>query len=565
MATKLVTGTSLAKHLASCNENTRGKALRLLKTWLPSNASSISSDEMKKIWKGLFYCVWHADKQQFQIELINRLSSYLVSLDLQLSLQYFHGFLLMIRREWSGIDYLRLDKFYLLIRRFLFHLFLMLKNNGWEIELVKNVMCVLEEKTLLSIDRYPAQGVNYHLAEIFMTELKGFLPLKRDVIEELVKPFVSVLGKSLDKVLLNKIKNSLFGCLLDNGRKLLERKRAGNVGEEGNADEVDLFGTIALTLGLSKRFFDLGSSSDCVQGNRKVLFSLHEEFSKLEKDFASLGVEISVPKVNNVSDDDEVPQLVHISLLGNGTAEQAAEKLSKKKKKKKDKKSSSEIGSGTKKSEEKQPSSEIGSGTKNSEEKQPSSGSGLKKSKKKKRDLSANSDNGDSSTNVGGLVNFNETVISNLQMQFEKVAAEVGMDIDGTVSFDSPEKPVILSVPKKRKRAKSIDGQVSLDDGGSAIGKSGEKSSKKVRFSMKNNVVWKPHSPLPPQSLRLPPSATPRGSALKKGIPAGPVIETPTSKKVKRRTSPLKKAARKGMKSVSPSVRRLKKLRAQSA
>lgn len=447
-------------------------------------------------------------------------------------------FILSIRREWGGIDYLRLDKFYLLIRRFVYHLFVLFKKNSWDVVLVREMVCVLEEKSMLSVDKFPAQGVNYHLVEVFWDELKGFFPIKLEVVEIMLNPFLSVLGKSVDKVLLNKIKSSLFGRLLENGRKLLERRKAR---EETGVDEVELFGAIALKLGFAKKFFELGSSMECVQGNRKVLFGLREDFVKLEKDLANSKIEIEIPDVGyGDAEEEDVPQLVHISLLENGAAEQISDGSSDKalkKKKKKDKKAKKESGE-----------------------------NGSKKLKKKK-DLSADSapleeDNGNMSN--GGKITFNETVISNLQMQFERVAAEVGMDMDRTASFDSPEKTFSHKVPKKRKRAKSIDGHVPQNDGGSVVGKSGERNAKKVRFSMKNNLVWKPQSPLPPQSLRLPPSATPRGSALKKGIPAGPVIETPMLKKVKRRNSPLKKV-RKGLKSISPSVKRLKKLRAQSA
>ena len=117
---------------------------------------------------------------------------------------------------------------------------------------------------------------------------------------------------------------------------------------------------------------------------------------------------------------------------------------------------------------------------------------------------------------------------------------------------------------KKRKRTKSLKGKASqdsadLDGEESAVAKSGEKSTKKVRFSMINNLVWKPHNPLPPQSLRLPPSATPRGSALKKGVPPGPIREMPLPTK-----KPKLKRARKAIKGVAP-VKRLKKLKSRAA
>ncbi|OVA00902.1 Nucleolar [Macleaya cordata] len=549
----LAAGSSLAKHLASCNKSTRDKAIKLLKTWLPSQ-TTVPDEEMKKIWKGLFYCMWHADKQPVQMELINRLSSLLVNLDLSLSIQYFEVFLITMRREWSGIDYLRLDKFYLLNRKFLHQFFNLLKKNSWDLELCSRLMSVLEEKTLFSDDNYPAQGVNYHISEVFMEELKPFLPISLETVGVLLKPFLTVMVKSSDKVLLNKIKSSMFDFLLRNGKKLLETKKSGDCNENVD-DEVELFGTIALKFGLSTKLFDLGSSSDCLQGNRKVLFGLHEEFLKLEKDLASSGVEISVPKVKDEVNEDEVPDLVPIPemevnanevlveqvevdpQISNGSADKPSKKKGKKAKKASDE---------TKKSKK---------------NKKGLSDNGV--SEVKDENENGNIANGENSKNDVALVNLDESVISNLQMQFERVAAEVGMDL---IDSDLPTLPFSGTVSKKRKRARSMErkGSRSSDQGvvgGNATEKSGEKSAKKVRFSMKNNLVWKPHSPLPPQSLRLPPSATPRGSALKQGLSPGPIRENSlVPKKAKQRANAAKKA-RKGPKGVAPAVKRLRKLR----
>ncbi|KAF4366385.1 hypothetical protein F8388_018833 [Cannabis sativa] len=97
-------GLSSIKKLASCDKGTRDKALTfLLDTWLPTH-TLISEDLMKKLWKGLFYCVWHADKVPVQSQLADSLSTLIPKLDLSLSLQYFSVFLLTMRREWSGID-----------------------------------------------------------------------------------------------------------------------------------------------------------------------------------------------------------------------------------------------------------------------------------------------------------------------------------------------------------------------------------------------------------------------------------------------------------------------------
>ncbi|XP_043711827.1 ribosomal RNA processing protein 1 homolog B-like [Telopea speciosissima] len=570
-------GSSLAKQLASCDRKTRDKALRTLKAWLPLQ-HQVPEDEMKMIWKGLFYCVWHADKRPVQLELINRLASLLVSLDLVVSLHYFEVFLLTMRREWSGIDFLRLDKYYLLFRRFMHNLFLLLKKNSWDIELLNRLMGVSEEKILMANDKFPARGVNYHISEIFLDELRPFLPITREALDVLLSPFFSVMIKSSDTVQLNKIKSCLFGCLLRNGRKLLELRKAGD--DVDSTDEAVLFGTIALNLGLSSKFLAMGSSSDCLQGNRKVLFALHEEFLKLEKDLENAGIEIPYFPIigQEIQAIDVSSGLVKVAaVVANDSADKPL------KKKKKAKKASDGNGKEVKKLKKNNnvvPDSMVFKNGPTSVdqndvvcEANDENSNADAEEKDKDDDIIEDCENSKGSlASDESLVAVNESVISNLQMQFDKVASEVVMGVDGVSSLDSATAMIDHTVSKKRKRSKSIDGQVSHSlglsspgvVGGSAVGKSGENSAKKVRFSMKNNLVWKPQSPLPPQSLRLPPSVVPRGSALKKGVPPGPIVEIlPIAKKMKLKRSSVKKG-RKGKKSVSPAMKRLRKLKSLS-
>ncbi|KAK7329704.1 hypothetical protein VNO77_23879 [Canavalia gladiata] len=551
-------GRSLTKQLACCNKTTRDKALRLLlKSWLPSQSQQLPDDDSKKLWKGLFYCMWHSDKPLAQSDLTDRLSSLLLSLHPSLSLQYFSTFLLTMRREWSGIDALRLDKFYLLIRRFVSKFFSLLKKNSWDLELTQRLMDVFDEGTFSAHDKLQGNGVNYHIATVFLEELRSFLPLKQQVLEVLFKPFVSAMGKFSDKVLLGKIKSGVFDVLLQMGKRLLEVKKAGEEADSG--DDIVVFGTIALVMGFSGKFYELGSSVECIQGSRKVLFGLHSAFLKLEKDAASSGFEFSIPDIVD-QDEEEVPDLVPI---GNGMDVDAplggAEVVGNGKvlkKCKKDKNVPVDGGKKAKKKKKKSDTSDLSSEKNHADN-------------DKETVAAENGGNvNDEQANDGSMISLNETAISNLQKQFEMIAEEAGLD-DGVASAcDTPEGKSAGTVSKKRKRAKKLKGKASQDsdmDGGDAEdtagAKSGEKSAKKVRFSMKNNLVWKPHSPLPPQSLRLPPSVTPRGSALKKGVPPGPIREMPPSTKKPR----LKKARKAIIKGVVPSVKRLKKLKSRAA
>ncbi|KAK6944560.1 Ribosomal RNA processing protein 1-like [Dillenia turbinata] len=596
---------AVVQALASCNKSSRDKALKHLKSWLPLQ-QEVSGEEMKKIWKGLFYCVWHADKPLVQSDLIDRLSSFLLTLDLPLSLHYFSTFLLTLRREWSGIDFLRLDKFYLLIRRFFRNFFILLKKNSWDLELSRRFVSILEEKAFFAEDKFTGDGVNYQIATVFLDEIKPSLPAKLEVLRVIFEPFVSALGKSQNKVLVGKVKSNVFEFLLKMGRNLLEAKK---LGRDGDGEEV-LFGPIALKFGFADKFYELGSSSGCIQGNRKVLFGLHEEFLKLDKDLAASGIEISVPEVSKDNDDEEVPELVPINEEDNGPTKG-------KHSKKKSKKEKDLATSGIKISipqvskafgdevvpksvpiiEEETveaangPTKDKHSNKKSKKEKKKGADGVVTKAKRKKNGLVengfvgaedhvsqsvvvTNDNSNDNTTDDENVIAFNESVISNLQMQFEKVAAENVVDKDIMDSCDSPPIAIIDTVSKKKKRARNMDVQETYDtpdlsgqgdaEGDRDTTAKGEgKSVKKVRFSMKNNLVWKPHSPLPPQSLRIPPSVTPRGSALKKGLSPGPIREIhPSTEKVKRKS--LKKG-RKVIKSISPAGKRLKKLKSQTS
>lgn len=440
-----------------------------------------------------------------------------------------------------------------------------MRKYSWDSGLVARLVGVLEERALLADDKFQGNGVNYHIATVYLEELRPFLPVKAETLQILLKPFLNVMGRSSDKVLLSKIKSNLFDVLLGMGKGLLEAKKSGVEIDLG--DDLVVYGTIALNMGFSSKLFELGSSSECNQGNRKLLFGLHEEFFKLDKDLASSGFEVPIPDICANNEDEEVPDLIPIGSetktddANSGFQGNVANGAKITKKLKKAKKALGGMEAGTK----------------------------AKKKKKKKNKKDVNLDN--SSINVengnpgyliselttdelisNGNMIFDESMMSNLQMEFERVAAAEGLRIGVPSDWDAEKAAVNGDGSKKRKREKTRDGQRSLksemaergDDGGEPSAKSGDKSVKRVRFAMKNNLVWKPHTPLPPQDLRLPPSATPRGSALKKGLSPGPIMEMPLSGKKARQRARTVKKVRKTIKSISPAVKRLKKLKALS-
>lgn len=489
-----------------------------------------------------------------------------------------------LRREWPGIDRLRLDKFYLLIRRFVKALFELMRLRKWDVAVLGEYFGVLENASLLADDKLLGNGVNYHVASVFLEELKGVgFPVLKEVVDLILGPFFTVMMKGNDKILLGKVKSNVFDELMKAGKEMLSKKKMGEDCDESNGNA--LLGMVALKMGLSGKFYEVGSSMDCIQGNRKVVLGLHEEFLKLEKELELSGIEISIPEyIDGGHDDEDVPQLIPIDFdaskdnVDGGTQEGTEDALrgdqldnkiekkskkakkgkdgdDKKRKKKKKRKDGNELAE----------SSSIVDGAKENGDLITISDSG---------NLQLHSGSGDSLSNYmesdDSALPLSETVILNLQKQFEKVAAE--MDSDSDEDSHSSATPVIAMKHNKRakraKRAKGGDDQElgdtntngTADGEDDASGKSVEKSAKKVRFSMKNNLVWKPQNPLPPESLRLPPSVTPRGSALKKGVPPGPVVEMLLVKKKAKQ----KKKSQNRMKAATTMIKRRKKVQTRS-
>lgn len=57
-----------ARALGSVDYHTREKGLAALTRWL-TRREQVAEADMRKIWKGLFYCFWHSDKAPVQVGL----------------------------------------------------------------------------------------------------------------------------------------------------------------------------------------------------------------------------------------------------------------------------------------------------------------------------------------------------------------------------------------------------------------------------------------------------------------------------------------------------------------
>ncbi|SGY16717.1 BQ5605_C012g06962 [Microbotryum silenes-dioicae] len=251
----------LGKFLASSEKHIRDKAVASLAKFLSAGHKRTSHDdgedepplivgdlqwdtntvidkrlrdiEMAKLWKGIFFCFWMSDKPLVQQALAQDLAN--LTLDVRpkdkdagrverfrAALAYLRGFWEAVVREWSGLDRLRLDKFYLLIRRFVYAAFALLQREEWDpraIEEYNQLLTGPGGPLHVTDARIPA-SLAYHLADIYLAEIERICPpidSPSPVVPviPLLQPFLTTLALAPSKTLFQRVTSNVTTPLLE--------------------------------------------------------------------------------------------------------------------------------------------------------------------------------------------------------------------------------------------------------------------------------------------------------------------------------------------------------------
>lgn len=194
---------TLAKSLAANELEPRMQALERTKKYLKNNAETLkinlepleallksnpeTVDNLEKVWKGLFYCMWHSDKLPVQDELCEEYSNILHKMDGNIGYQllYIRAFFRTMSREWNGVDQYRINKYMRLVRFVLRQSFVCFTKNGK----LENLFEVLTEEGLGPIDWKTGNinnvplGLKYHMIDIYLEEWKN-LKFGLDIMNE---------------------------------------------------------------------------------------------------------------------------------------------------------------------------------------------------------------------------------------------------------------------------------------------------------------------------------------------------------------------------------------------
>ncbi|KAE8541763.1 hypothetical protein D1P53_001936 [Cryptococcus gattii VGV] len=230
----------LGKQLAHTDKKVRDKAVASLVAFLSQGGDTEGSSstyvnledkEMAKLWKGLFYCFWMSDKPLIQQGLAAELAELLLKINprtnspgdkFKASLAFLEGFWDSIAREWAGIDRLRMDKYYLLMRRYVNATFRLLAREKWEKEAIAAVNRILmkEGGVMTWEDRRVPTSISTHLSDIYLDELNKVLGLPEVdsqpacPIAAVLQPHITLLARTPLSTVHTRIMSSVFSPLL---------------------------------------------------------------------------------------------------------------------------------------------------------------------------------------------------------------------------------------------------------------------------------------------------------------------------------------------------------------
>uniref|UniRef100_A0A673T1D5 Ribosomal RNA processing 1B n=1 Tax=Suricata suricatta TaxID=37032 RepID=A0A673T1D5_SURSU len=209
-----------AQRLASHEKDIRDRAVKKLRQYISvktqRKTGGFSQEELLKVWKGLFCCMWVQDDPLLQEELANTISQLVHVVNNSEAQQLFlQTFWQTMNREWKGIDRPRLGKYHMLIRLVLRQSFEVLKRSGWEESRTQLFLDVLMREVLRPESRSP-DGVRFHFIGIYLEELSkvGGRELLADQNLKFIDPLCKIAAKTKDQTLVQTIARGVLEAIV---------------------------------------------------------------------------------------------------------------------------------------------------------------------------------------------------------------------------------------------------------------------------------------------------------------------------------------------------------------
>ncbi|KAJ3977866.1 Nop52-domain-containing protein [Lentinula raphanica] len=281
-------------------KKTRDEPLKTLSVFLSDESQGeLPKSEMIKLWKGIFYCFWMSDKSLVQQALASELAELVLSITNTVSaFSFLNGFWETMVREWNGIDRLRLDKYLMLVRRFVNVAFRLLIRHDWDSKMCQEYNAILEhlDGPLCPSDGRVSTGLVYHITDVYLEELEKNLrsssSAKPIPLALILSPFFNLVTQTPLATTYNHIQSSLFQPLLSSfslieGDESRARKRRrvdnGSSGIYSSIITNSCLDDASLEVKLSpkmlrrkilRRLFETASSVKTRDANRRKIYAL---------------------------------------------------------------------------------------------------------------------------------------------------------------------------------------------------------------------------------------------------------------------------------------------------
>jgi len=266
---------NFGRKLAALDKRTRDKGVESLSHWFRNKESALSLLDFFKIWKGLYYCMWLSDKPLVQLDLAIKLGELVHTFQItQKALLFIEAFLKTMEREWHSIDRLRIDKFYLLVRKVLEQCFIYIARRQWNSQLVQELNSTLFICPFnFNATFWKDNGLSIHLTDLYLDELHNALKMTATklpalILDTILEPFYNILSNCNVALLVQRATENIFEALLN---------KYSETDLEDGTDTTEHRFEICLER-ISLRLFELASSTESLDKNRNNLYALKQKF-----------------------------------------------------------------------------------------------------------------------------------------------------------------------------------------------------------------------------------------------------------------------------------------------
>lgn len=188
----------LLKKLASNDEEVRDKAVKTVAQLLATKRK-LEPFQLQKLWKGLWYNMWHSDTPLIQQALARDLATLVVEVSDKNVTDFLKAYYSIAIMEWSALDRYRINKFYMLVRFVLNAQLTRVAQHNWApSQIAEFVELVLDHDVgpLSYGNAKTSHSLRLHVVDIYLDELEKVIEAaekkpSKEQIELLLKPVLS--------------------------------------------------------------------------------------------------------------------------------------------------------------------------------------------------------------------------------------------------------------------------------------------------------------------------------------------------------------------------------------